>query len=163
LEKDAADELPLLVPELLPSGICAVGISTQELLDCGRPDIVIRTAEICALIEVKLNPGRGFTVHQEIIGCEDPDIETYVSYLDRQNVSHKRLMFLVPADWANREERKASFAEVKKAYRKIEIGVFFGRRFSVPSRRMSTRSYKSSKRSCRADSACSNFRRRRRK
>ena len=101
-----AQVLPLLVPELLPSGICAAGISTQELLDCGRPDIVIRTAEICALIEVKLNPGRGFTVHQEIIGCEDPEIETYVSYLDRQNVSHKRLMFLVPADWAHREELK---------------------------------------------------------
>lgn len=89
--------LPLLCPKTPPSSLAGATITTQEIdKDCGRPDIVIRTDEACGLVEVKLDPRRGLTNHQKP-GCG------YHDYLMKQNVLHRQLLFLVPANWEHSE------------------------------------------------------------
>jgi hypothetical protein len=117
-----AQVLPRIVPGLLPSSLASAEIATQKSLTCGRPDIVIRTSEICVFIEVKLNPRRGFTHHQELSGCDDPDIETYVRHLEGLTVRHKLLLFLLPADSIFRVELEE---QIRDSSRKIEIEICF--------------------------------------
>jgi hypothetical protein len=100
--------MPLLIPESLASSIPAEAITTQEHAeDCGRPDIVIQTSNVCLLVEVKLNPRRGLTAYQEPSGCEENDKKRYSYFLSRQNVQHKWLVFLVPANWIYSEKLHA--------------------------------------------------------
>jgi hypothetical protein len=116
--------LPLFVGQELADKIPASAITTQIVLeDCGCPDITIRTAELCALIEVKLNPSRGMTVHQESSGYGSKDRRRYIDYLNDQNVTHKLLLFLIPSDWEHRERLEESFATLKEIYVGIQTGI----------------------------------------
>jgi hypothetical protein len=122
-ESFRAQVLPLFVSGLSPSSLAEIKISTQEILDCGRPDIVLRTSDMCAFIEVKLNPRRGFTIHQELIGCDGKDIQTYVSHLEALKVRHRRLVFLLPADFVFRDELESQIAQKKSSPTEIRVEI----------------------------------------
>jgi hypothetical protein len=121
-----AQVLPLLCPETPASSITSATITTQEIdKDCGRPDIVIRSDEACGVVEVKLNPKRGFTSHQELPACEDSDRKSYLDYLLRQKALYKRFVVLVPGDWVHLEKLQQSIETVKKTFPQIQVSICF--------------------------------------
>lgn len=95
-------------------------IRTQTvLLECGRPDIVIRTAEICALLEVKVNLGRGLTANQDVTASDDGDVKGYVRFLLDAHAPERWLVFLVPKDWTHRSKVQSSLELLKKTHPSI--------------------------------------------
>lgn len=95
-------------------------IHTQKVLPgCGRPDIVIRTAEICALVEVKVNRGRDLTTNQDLTACDDRDVDNYVRFLLDGPWPARSLIFLVPEDWTHRDRVQISLNVLKKTHPSI--------------------------------------------
>ncbi len=121
-----AQVLPLLCHEIPAASIMDATITTQEVdKDCGRPDIVIRTDTACAVVEVKLDPRRGLTSHQQLPGCNEKlDGTRYSDFLLKQNVPHRELVFLVPANWKNAEISQTHSAFQKEIHR-IKVGICF--------------------------------------
>ncbi len=95
-------------------------IRTQtRLLECGRPDILIHTAEICALLEIKVNLGRGLTTNQDLTTSDDADVKGYVRFLLDAHVPERLLVFLVPENWKHKIRVQSLLEFVKKKYPSI--------------------------------------------
>src|SRR5438105_2881757 len=78
-------------------------IDTQaDLAGHGRADLLLRTDQLCAIVEVKVNPWQALTPRQEL---------DYIRYLSGQNQPQKVLAFLVPDAWLHFEPLKAILAE----------------------------------------------------
>jgi len=96
--------------------IASSDIHTQVRLgDFGQPDMLIRTGELCALIEVKFAEGRG---------CTDNQPTSYFAYLQTLAAVPKRwLVFLVPKDSICHEEIRRDLEEGRARYGDIQVKV----------------------------------------
>jgi hypothetical protein len=88
--------LTRLLNEQCASEINFDDIDTQVVLpDYGRPDIIIDSDSIYALVEVKVDSVRGLTANQP---------NSYFSHVFRQEQKKQRwVVFLVPRHWKHRE------------------------------------------------------------
>src|SRR5947209_14482983 len=66
-------------------------VGTQmDLAGRGRADLIVRTEQLCAILEIKVTPWRALTERQE---------RDYLAYLLAQPQPHRVLAFLLPKDW----------------------------------------------------------------
>lgn len=103
--------LPVLAPEIAKLN-GNLSIHTQESFECGRPDLIIKSADFLAFVEVKLNRTRGVTPYQQLENCDDLDLTTYLRYLQAQPNPRTRLVFLIPADWIHRIQLENDIAKI---------------------------------------------------
>jgi len=99
----------LLGDRALASQIGSDHIRTQAAISgAGRPDLIIKSPFVQAVIEVKLNPRRGCTPYQI------PTLNGYCKSLNDGPASHKVLAFLVPADWQYRQDIENQLAAFER-------------------------------------------------
>ena len=99
-------------------------ISTQTVLQgCGRPDIVIRGAEICALVEAKWNSKCSLTDNQTSAGGLDGELRGYASYLKKTKEPERWLVFLVPKDYEYHHQINSFRDGLKKAHPDIKTNL----------------------------------------
>ena len=91
--------------------------------ECGRPDIVIDSPEICALLEVKINPSRSLTANQEPAICEVKNRRNYLDFLARSKANERWLLFLVPENWKFLQMTRELLAELKRNNPLIRTGI----------------------------------------
>jgi hypothetical protein len=78
-------------------------IETQvDLSGFGRADILIRTAELCAIVEVKISLWCGLTGNQNPAACEENELKGYRGWCQKE--ANRRLVFLVPRRWIHADE-----------------------------------------------------------
>ncbi|MGH9717978.1 MAG: hypothetical protein ACRD4R_14805 [Candidatus Acidiferrales bacterium] len=108
--------LSTFLSEADASRITDSDVHTQERLrDFGQPDMLIRTGELCALIEVKFTEGRGCTANQP---------KGYLAYLQKLTSVPKRwLVFLVPKDSICHEEIRRDLEQGRAHYGNIQTKV----------------------------------------
>lgn len=109
--------LSLLFPDELADLIKPSEIKTQYPLPnkCGRPDIFIRTAELCLLIEVKTELYRGMTSNQSCLVDERKEFSGYAGYLLRVAKEIRRhLVYLVPEGWIYCDEMSGRLKGLEK-------------------------------------------------
>ena len=122
LMRFAAFRRPLLarlLSEACASQIVYDDIDTQvDLRGSGRPDIVIKNEDVCALVEVKVTQYQGLTDNQ-------PD--GYFSFLLNDETRERWLLFLVPKDWIHLGSLNESLARLTAANRAggIRTGVVY--------------------------------------
>jgi hypothetical protein len=126
----------LLLESQASSGLGRFDTQTR-LPECGRPDIVIHTDEICALMEVKINPKRRLTAYQELPFCGDDDTsdsftrklltsKNYFGFLHRQRwAAEKWLVFLVPKDWRDRDRVQKLLVALKRTHPDINTHIAY--------------------------------------
>jgi hypothetical protein len=96
--------LRLFLPEVAAGDVAWEDFDTQlATTDGGRPDLQIRNPGIVALIEVKVSAGLAPTPHQR---------RGYFEFLLKQDARECCLIFLVPRNWAHREELNRGLAEL---------------------------------------------------
>jgi hypothetical protein len=86
-------------------------IDTQQTLKDGsvahgKPDILIRTEAVCAIVEVKTELGCLLTGHQKWSADRDETTRGYAEYLKRQNASDRYFVFLIPKGWKYETEHR---------------------------------------------------------
>jgi hypothetical protein len=80
-------------------------IDTQVVLpESGRPDIIIEGDTVYAVVEVKVDPGRGLTGNQ-------PD--AYFRYLATKTCPDRWLVFLLPPGWSDGPRLRESLARLE--------------------------------------------------
>lgn len=118
--------LRLFLSEESASEIKPNHIRTQCVLpECGRPDIVIQTPSLCALVEVKINPKRALSPNQEPAPYGQKELKGYVRFLQGCKVREKWMVFLVPQDWKYREELQRMLLISESKYPHIKSGLIF--------------------------------------
>jgi hypothetical protein len=97
--------LRLFLSEKSASGVKPNHIQPQCVLpECGRPDVVIRTPELCAVVEVKTDTKRPLSPNQEPASYGQKELKGYVGFLRGYKVREQWLVFLVPQNWEYRED-----------------------------------------------------------
>lgn len=118
--------LPSFMPAPFASRVNAHQITTQFVSeDCGRPDIKIETSDVFVLIEIKLNPKRGLTAHQDSSACDTGDTRRYLDLLQDCRTAHKALIFLAPANWIHRDQVDPEITDIRNGNTTIEVRLCF--------------------------------------
>lgn len=108
----------------ISSQVAPSHLSTQVFIsDAGRPDLVIDSPSIRAVVEVKLNPRRGCTDYQ--IPDDDGFRRGYCEFLNRATTTNRVLSFLVPRDWIYVKETREKLARFEQRDPSIRTGIFF--------------------------------------
>jgi hypothetical protein len=106
--------LSLFLPEETAFRIRADELHTQqELLRCGRPDLVIDSQVLYAVIEVKVSLRRGVTEHQGYVDSREVEPTTYVGFLARVEGRQSCLAYIVPKRWAFHKDLEDSLDRIR--------------------------------------------------
>jgi len=96
--------LRLFLPEATATEVVWEDFDTQlATTGGGRPDLQIRNNDFVALIEIKVSAGLATTPHQR---------RGYFEFLRKQDARECWLIFLVPRNWAHRDELNRELAEL---------------------------------------------------
>lgn len=91
-----------------------LSISPQRSLgdECGQPDLIIKAATLCIIVEVKTESHRGRTQKQELLDTG----RSYLNYLkDRHDSGLETVLaFLVPHNWEFRQELEDEIATLRE-------------------------------------------------
>jgi hypothetical protein len=109
--------LQCLLGDFCPAICEARAIGLQKTLpNGGRPDLLIETDKLSAIVEVKTEEARDWSVRQLLFDSDENEPKTYLAHLKEQATLGRTcvLLFLVPPSWCLRSDVETAIQDLNK-------------------------------------------------